>query len=245
MPCIPRPQTRDRKTDSTLPQYGAKVTFRDRGRDPAAARPRSGSAPRPRPRPGARGARPRPDRRALVRDVEDHEHHEARDEQDDDDAGDRIPHAGRLPMALTRQTARARRRPHDDRVRSLLEMSAVSARIRPSGSGPDPAPPQTASGGAQDGEARAPRAEEDRRLLIRYHRHGDEAARGALVEGLLPLARRMVRGSRRSDEPLDDLVQVATLGLIKAIDRFDPARETAFSSYAVPTMLGELKRYFR
>ena len=89
------------------------------------------------------------------------------------------------------------------------------------------------------------RAEEDRRLLIRYHRQGDQAAREQLVERLLPLARRMARRYRRSDEPLDDLVQVATLGLIKAIDRFDPARETAFSSYAVPTMLGELKRYFR
>ena len=89
------------------------------------------------------------------------------------------------------------------------------------------------------------RAEEDRRLLIRYHRHGDQAAREQLVERLLPLARRMARRYRRSDEPLDDLIQVATLGLIKAIDRFDPARETAFSSYAVPTMLGELKRYFR
>src|SRR5688500_9754378 len=55
----------------------------------------------------------------------------------------------------------------------------------------------------------------------------------------------MARRYRRSDEPLDDLVQVATLGLIKAIDRFDPERETAFSSYAVPTMLGELKRHFR
>ena len=96
-----------------------------------------------------------------------------------------------------------------------------------------------------DGAARASRAQEDRRLLVRYHRHGDPAAREELVQRLLPLARRMARRYRRSDEPLDDLVQVATLGLIKAIDRFDPARETAFSSYAVPTMLGELKRYFR
>src|SRR5919205_1479276 len=99
---------------------------------------------------------------------------------------------------------------------------------------------------ASDAETSGPtRAEEDRRLLIRYHRQGDQAAREALVARLLPLARRMARRYRRSDEPLDDLVQVATLGLIKAIDRFDPARETAFSSYAVPTMLGELKRYFR
>src|SRR4051794_33748385 len=64
------------------------------------------------------------------------------------------------------------------------------------------------------------RSEEDRRLLIRYHRHGDQAAREQLVQRLLPLARRMARRYRRSDEPLDDLVQVATLGLIKAIDRF-------------------------
>lgn len=89
------------------------------------------------------------------------------------------------------------------------------------------------------------RAEDDRRLLIRYHRHGDDAAREELVRRLLPLARRMARRYRRSEEPLDDLMQVATLGLIKAIDRFDPDRQTAFSSYAVPTMLGELKRYFR
>jgi len=99
-------------------------------------------------------------------------------------------------------------------------------------------------GRAPDG-ARASRAGEDRRLLLRYHRLGDQGAREELVRRLLPLARRMARRYRRSDEPLDDLVQVATLGLIKAIDRFDPARETAFSSYAVPTMLGELKRYFR
>jgi RNA polymerase sigma-B factor len=101
------------------------------------------------------------------------------------------------------------------------------------------------SSGEEDGPVGLSRSEEDRRLLIRYHRQGDQAAREQLVERLLPLARRMARRYRRSDEPLDDLVQVATLGLIKAIDRFDPARETAFSSYAVPTMLGELKRYFR
>ena len=105
-----------------------------------------------------------------------------------------------------------------------------------------------ATGPPPEGRPRATgrtRIDEDRRLLVRYHRHGDAAARDQLVERLLPLAKRMARRYRRSDEPLDDLVQVATLGLIKAIDRFDPARETAFSSYAVPTMLGELKRYFR
>ncbi len=99
--------------------------------------------------------------------------------------------------------------------------------------------------GSTRDEAAGSRSQEDRRLLVRYHRHGDRSAREELVQRLLPLARRMARRYRRSDEPLDDLVQVATLGLIKAIDRFDPARETAFSSYAVPTMLGELKRYFR
>jgi DNA-directed RNA polymerase sigma subunit (sigma70/sigma32) len=77
----------------------------------------------------------------------------------------------------------------------------------------------------QDGDGPS-RSEEDRRLLIRYHRHGDQAAREQLVQRLLPLARRMARRYRRSDEPLDDLVQVATLGLIKAIDRFDPAPAT-------------------
>src|SRR5687768_13204151 len=111
----------------------------------------------------------------------------------------------------------------------------------------------TGAGGAIDRVAEAAtsipsassRANEDRKLLVRYHRDGDQSAREELVRRLLPLARRMARRYRRSDESLDDLVQVATLGLIKAIDRFDPARETAFSSYAVPTMLGELKRYFR
>jgi RNA polymerase sigma-B factor len=94
-------------------------------------------------------------------------------------------------------------------------------------------------------EDRATRTREDRRLLERYHRDGDAAAREALVERFLPLARQLARRYQRGGEPLDDLVQVASLGLLKAIDRFEPDRPTAFSSFAVPTILGELKRHFR
>jgi len=95
------------------------------------------------------------------------------------------------------------------------------------------------------GHVRSTRAREDRRLLERYHRDGDPAARAALVDRFLPLARQLARRYQRGGEPLDDLVQVASLGLLKAIDRFDPERTTAFSSFAVPTILGELKRHFR
>jgi RNA polymerase sigma-B factor len=93
--------------------------------------------------------------------------------------------------------------------------------------------------------ARSTRAREDRRLLERYHADGDPAAREALVERFLPLARQLARRYQHGGEALDDLVQVASLGLLKAIERFDPERTTAFSSFAVPTILGELKRHFR
>jgi RNA polymerase sigma-B factor len=95
-----------------------------------------------------------------------------------------------------------------------------------------------------DPDSRATRARADRRLLERAH-NGDQAAREALVERFLPLARQLARRYQRGGELLDDLNQVASLGLLKAIDRFDPARQTAFSSFAVPTILGELKRHFR
>ncbi|HYI20364.1 MAG TPA: SigB/SigF/SigG family RNA polymerase sigma factor [Solirubrobacteraceae bacterium] len=109
-----------------------------------------------------------------------------------------------------------------------------------------PNPGRSSSGPAQAStEDRATRAQEDRRLLVRYHREGDPAAREQLVTRFLPLARQLARRYQRGGEQLDDLVQVASLGLLKAIDRFDPARETAFSSFAVPTILGELKRHFR
>src|SRR5690242_1274600 len=85
----------------------------------------------------------------------------------------------------------------------------------------------------------------EEQLFERVHDYGDPAARTELVERFLPLARKLARRYEHASEPLEDLVQVASLGLLKAIDRFDPSRGDAFSSYAVPTILGELKRHFR
>jgi RNA polymerase sigma-B factor len=82
-------------------------------------------------------------------------------------------------------------------------------------------------------------------LFARWHGHADRCARDELVQRFLPLARKLARRYSGAREPFDDLLQVASLGLVKAIDRFDLERGTAFSSFAVPTILGELKRYFR
>jgi RNA polymerase sigma-B factor len=92
---------------------------------------------------------------------------------------------------------------------------------------------------------RAETQETERQLLIRYHDEGDLAAREQLAESFLPLARDLALRYTYTDEPFDDLLQVASLGLIKAIDRFEPGRGTKFTSYAAPTILGELKRHFR
>jgi RNA polymerase sigma-B factor len=89
------------------------------------------------------------------------------------------------------------------------------------------------------------RARADYALLMRYRRQADDAAREELVERFLPLARQLARRYARPNEPIDDLFQVASMGLLKAIDRFDPERGFAFSTFAVPTIVGELKRYFR
>jgi RNA polymerase sigma-B factor len=77
------------------------------------------------------------------------------------------------------------------------------------------------------------------------YRRDSAADRQRMVEQHLGLARHLARRYADSGEPLDDLVQVASIGLLKAVDRFDPARGVSFSSYAVPTILGELRRHFR
>ena len=66
-----------------------------------------------------------------------------------------------------------------------------------------------------------------------------------MIERFLPFARELALRYSYSDEPFDDLFQVASLGLINAIDRFEPERGSKFTSYAAPTILGELKRHFR
>jgi RNA polymerase sigma-B factor len=86
---------------------------------------------------------------------------------------------------------------------------------------------------------------ENEQLLRRQRHQPDPLIREELVRRFEPLARSLARRYHARGEPIDDLLQVANVGLLKAIDRFDPDRGFAFTSYATPTILGELKRYFR
>jgi RNA polymerase sigma-B factor len=88
------------------------------------------------------------------------------------------------------------------------------------------------------------RAGEERRLVTRYHEDGDLRAREELIRRFLPLARKLAIRASRGDS-LDDVYQVASVAVVKGVDRYDPERGAALSSYLVPTILGEIKRHFR
>lgn len=83
------------------------------------------------------------------------------------------------------------------------------------------------------------------RLVVRWQRFGDEVARNRLIERYMPLARSLASRFGGARDGSDDREQVASIGLLKAIDGFDVERGFAFSSFAVPTILGELRRHAR
>jgi RNA polymerase sigma-B factor len=87
--------------------------------------------------------------------------------------------------------------------------------------------------------------DQDRELLRRYHEQGDPTAREQLIARHLPLVRSLARRYAGRGEPLEDIEQVGAIGLIKAIDRFDVAREVSLATYATPNVVGEIKRHFR
>jgi RNA polymerase sigma-B factor len=100
--------------------------------------------------------------------------------------------------------------------------------------------------GGRPGVARPADRGNDLADLRAYARHRDARARERLVRAYLPLARAVARRfAGRGRVPLEDLQQIAAVGLLKALERFDPDHGAAFSSFAVPTMQGEIRRYFR
>lgn len=82
-------------------------------------------------------------------------------------------------------------------------------------------------------------------LFNQLRTNSDSYVREELVTSYLNLVEYLARKFRNRGEPVDDLIQVGSIGLIKAIDRFDPNRDIEFTTYATPTIIGEIKRYFR
>jgi RNA polymerase sigma-B factor len=98
------------------------------------------------------------------------------------------------------------------------------------------------TGGAQSNAASVMSS---RALLHAYHREGDLAAREQLIQQYLPLVRRVARQHAGRGEHLEDLVQVGSIGLINAIDRFELERGVDLAAYAIPSIVGEIKRHLR
>jgi RNA polymerase sigma-B factor len=111
----------------------------------------------------------------------------------------------------------------------MTSVTAAHPRVVP------PSRPSDVSSGDPTGE----------QLLARHRAHPDPRLRERVIEQYMPLARRLAVRYHRGQEPLDDLMQVAYMGLVKAVDRFDPAVGARLSSYAIPTISGELRRHFR
>jgi RNA polymerase sigma-B factor len=112
----------------------------------------------------------------------------------------------------------------------------------------DPVPVGYATGNSTSNNDQGDKAARDRRdriMLRRYADSRDPVLREALIERFMPLARSLAWRYAGTNEPMEDLVQVASEGLVKAIDRYDPVRANAFSSYATPVILGNLRHYFR
>lgn len=90
-----------------------------------------------------------------------------------------------------------------------------------------------------------PGSRTSRALLVEYHRRGDRQARERLIHQYMPLVKRLARRYAGRGEQVEDLVQVGSIGLINAIDRFDLDRNVELSSYAIPSIVGEIKRHLR
>lgn len=94
-----------------------------------------------------------------------------------------------------------------------------------------------------DSHVSAERRRHERELVVLYQT--DPSTHATVIEAFMPLARSVAKRYHRGEEPLEDLEQVALLGLVKALERFDPDRGSPFATYALPTMAGEVRRHYR
>ncbi|MYT75871.1 MULTISPECIES: RNA polymerase sigma factor SigF [unclassified Streptomyces] len=161
----------------------------------------------------------------------------------------------RLTTAIPEQQARPHPQDRADSVTSAPQQAAptTGADVRGGSGGSDARRAGLMSDHERHGE-RQSRREQDRSgaramfIELRTLKDGSTEyaeLRNQLVRMHLPLVEHLARRFRNRGEPLDDLTQVATIGLIKSVDRFDPERGVEFSTYATPTVVGEIKRHFR